>query len=193
MRKSFYLWCGLMVCLISAGNFAAAQISTNEVKRDVPYVPTSQGVVNAMLKLAKVGKDDVVYDLGCGDGRIVITAVKDFGAHGTGIDIDPQRIREANANAEKAKVTDKVKFIEGDLFNANFKDATVVALYLLPDVNLKLLPKLIKELKPGTRIVSHAFNMGDWTPEQTITVEDSTIYFWTVPKDKSAVPMSNKN
>jgi ribosomal protein L11 methylase PrmA len=189
MRKNRYLWLGvIMVGLISAGIIAYAQISTKTVKKDVPYVPTSQGVVDAMLKLGKVGKNDVIYDLGCGDGRIVITAAKQYGIRGVGVDIDPQRIKEANENAQKAKVTDKVKFIEGDLFKADFSEATVVTLYLLPEVNLKLRPKLIKELKPGTRIVSHAFDMDEWKPEQTITVEGSTLYLWTIPEDKSTVP-----
>lgn len=152
---------------------------------DVPYVPTSQAIVNAMLKLANVTKADKVYDLGCGDGRIVITAAKRFGATGVGIDINPQRIEEANANAKKAGVTKKVKFVEGDLFQTDFRDATVVTLYLLNEVNLRLRPILLEQLKPGTRIVSHSFSMGDWKPEKTITEEGATIYFWTVPADKT--------
>lgn len=147
---------------------------------DVPYVPTNQKVVDAMLELAQVDGDDILYDLGCGDGRIVVTAAKKYGTQGTGVDIDPQRISEANANAEKAQVTDKVKFIEGNLFDVDLSDASVVTLYLLPDVNLKLKPKLLK-LKPGTRIVSHAFDMGDWKPEKTIRVNGSTIHYWVVP------------
>ena len=148
---------------------------------DVPYVPTRQAVVDAMLELAKVTEDDVIYDLGCGDGRIVITAAKKYGATGTGIDINPDRIQEANENAREAGVTDKVRFIEGDLFEEDFSQASVVTLYLLPAVNQKLRPKLLSQLKPGTRIVSHAFDMGDWEPEQTIEVDGSKIYFWTVP------------
>jgi precorrin-6B methylase 2 len=160
--------------------FAYGQVDNTP---EVPYVPTAQAVVNKMLETAKVTKDDIVYDLGSGDGRIPITAVKDFGAkRSVGIDINPQRIKEANENAKKAKVTDKVKFIEGDLFKQDFSEATVVTLYLLPQVNLKLRPILMKQLKPGTRIVSHAFNMGDWEPEQTVTVDGSTIYFWTIPE-----------
>ena len=149
---------------------------------DVPYVPTSQDVVDAMLKLAKVTNNDVVYDLGCGDGRIVITAAKKYGATGTGIDINPNRIQEARQNALNAQVSDKVKFMEGDLFETDFSEASVVTLYLLPAVNLKLRPLLLKQLKPGTRIVSHAFDMGDWKPEEKIVVNGSTIYFWTVPE-----------
>ena len=137
--------------------------------------------------MASVGKDDVVYDLGCGDGRLVITAVKKFGAkRGVGIDIDPQRIKESNANAQAAGVADRVKFVVQDLFKADFKEATVVTLYLLPDVNLRLRPKLWSDLKPGTRVVSHAFDMGDWRPEKTADAEGRMIYFWTIPKQPPA-------
>jgi SAM-dependent methyltransferase len=153
-----------------------------EVKKDVPYVPTPESVVDEMLRMAGVGQGDVVYDLGCGDGRLVITAVKKFGARrGVGVDIDPQRIRESNENARGAGVTDRVEFREQDLFQTDFKEATVVTLYLLPEVNLRLRPRLLDELRPGTRIVSHAFDMGDWVPEKTAQVEGRTIYFWTVP------------
>lgn len=167
--------------MLCATSFAAAQ--TTPRTTDVPYVPTSQKVVDAMLKIANVTKTDKIYDLGSGDGRIVITAAKEYGATGVGIDLNPVRIGEANENARKANVTDKVKFIEGDLFEQDFSEATVVTLYLLPRVNLKLRPKLLA-LKPGTRIVSHAFDMGDWKPDQTMRVEGSTIYFWTVPEEK---------
>jgi ribosomal protein L11 methylase PrmA len=157
----------------------AAQLRTP----DVIFVPTPPEVVAAMMKVAKVGPGDVIYDLGSGDGRIVIAAVKDFGAaRGTGIDIDPQRIKEANENAKNAGVTDKVRFLNQDLFTTNFSEATVISLYLLPSLNLKLRPKLMAELKPGTRIVSHAFDMGDWAPEQTIDVDGRKVYFWTIPK-----------
>ena len=148
---------------------------------DVIFVPTPQEVVDAMLKLAKVGPNDVIYDLGSGDGRIPITAARTYGARGIGIDIDPQRIREANANAQAAMVTDKVRFLNQDLFETNIGEATVVTLYLLPSLNLKLLPKLNRELKPGTRIVSHAFDMGDARPQQTMNINGRTIYFWTIP------------
>jgi SAM-dependent methyltransferase len=161
---------------------ALGQEARQEVRRDVPYVPTPQEVVDEMLRMANVGKDDVVYDLGCGDGRLVITAVKKFGAkRGVGVDIDPQRIKESNENARAAGVADRVRFVEQDLFKADFKEATVVTLYLLPDVNLRLRPKLWSDLKPGTRVVSHAFDMGDWQPEKTASVEGRTIYFWTIP------------
>jgi len=150
---------------------------------DVIFVPTPQDVVDAMLKMANVKQGDIVYDLGSGDGRIPITAVQKFGAtRATGIDIDPQRIKEATENAKKAGVTDKVRFLNQDLFTSDFKEATVVTLYLLESLNEKLRPKLLAELKPGTRIVSHAFRMGDWQPEKTQTVNGSNIYFWTIPK-----------
>ena len=170
-----------ILCLLLVTTCSTAFVFAQEApKRDVPYVPTRPEVVNAMLKLAKVSKNDVVYDLGCGDGRIVITAAKNYGATGVGIDIDPQRIKEANENAKNADVTDKVKFQQADLFTTDFSKATVLTLYLLPSVNLKLRPK-IQQLKPGTRIVSHAFDMGDWKPDQTVQVDGTTIYLWTVP------------
>lgn len=148
---------------------------------DVIYVPTPQEVVDAMLKLAKVTKDDVVYDLGSGDGRIPITAAKTYGARAVGFDINPVRIAEANANLKSAGVGDKVRFVEGDLFQQDLSEATVITLYLLPSLNLKLRPTLWK-LKPGTRIVSHSFDMGDWKPEATETIDGRTIYLWTVGK-----------
>lgn len=152
--------------------------------QDVIYVPTSDTVVDAMLKLAKVKSDDVVYDLGSGDGRIVIAAALKFGARGVGIDIDPERISESNENARNAKVTDKVKFIEADLFESDFSDASVVTLYLLGRLNERLKPILFEQLKPGTRIVSHAFDMGDWKPEKTQVIDGKTIYLWTIPERK---------
>lgn len=151
---------------------------------DVPYVPTPQEVVDAMLELAQVKKGDVVYDLGSGDGRIPITAAKRYGVTATGIDINPQRVKEANANAQREGVTDRVTFRTADLFTTDLSPANVVTLYLLPEVNLKLRPKLLKELAPGSRIVSHAFNMGDWEPDETRNIDGRTIYLWTVPPRK---------
>jgi Methyltransferase domain len=158
---------------------------------DVVYVPTPQAVVDRMLAIANVNSKDVLYDLGSGDGRIPITAARKFGIRATGIDISPQRITEANANAKKAGVTDRVRFLNQDLFKSNFSDATVVTLYLLPTLNVKLRPQLLSQLKPGTRIVSHDFDMGDWKPERTEQVQidggrTSTIYFWTVPANPPA-------
>ena len=162
---------------------------TGSAKRelDVPYVPTPEVVVDAMLSMAKVTGSDVLYDLGSGDGRIPITAASKFGTRGVGIDLNPVRVSEANENAKKAGVTDKVKFIEGDIFEEDFSEATVVTLYLLPGVNLKLRPTL-QSMKPGTRIVSHNYDMGDWAPENSrkITIEgtDHYVYFWRVPEKK---------
>jgi SAM-dependent methyltransferase len=151
---------------------------------DVPYVPSPNVVVEGMLKLANVKKGDTVYDLGCGDGRIVITAAKTYGAHGVGVDIDPERIREATENAKKAGVDNLVKFQEGDLFKADIRNATVVTLYLLPNVNMKLRPRLLSDLRPGTRIVSHSFDMEDWKPEKQETIDGRQIYLWVVPEKK---------
>jgi SAM-dependent methyltransferase len=155
---------------------------------DVIWLPTEDPVVTAMLKLAEVTKDDVVYDLGCGDGRIVIAAAKQFGARGVGIDIDPERIKEANAAAVRAGVADRVKFVVGDLFDPAIKisDASVVALYLLPSLNAKLRPRLQSELAPGTRVVSNAFSMGDvWPPQKTEQVGESVIYRWVIGREDS--------
>jgi SAM-dependent methyltransferase len=153
---------------------------------DVPFVPTPTEVVDEMLRLAGVKSGDVLYDLGCGDGRIVIAAAKRFGVRAVGIDIDPVRIRESNDNAAQAGLTGKVRFIQEDLFKADFKDATVVTMYLLTSVNLRLRPKLLAELKPGTRLVSHSFEMGDWQPDKTSVVatsfgDERDVHFWVVP------------
>ncbi|HXH84921.1 MAG TPA: class I SAM-dependent methyltransferase [Candidatus Tectomicrobia bacterium] len=183
MHRRTALTLVLVGTLVAAGVAAPARAGKDP---DVPFVPTHEQVVDKMLQMAKVTKNDVLYDLGCGDGRIVITAAKKYGARGVGIDIDPDRIREAKENAEKAGVGDRVTFIQGDLFDADIKEATVVTLYLLPDVNLKLRPKLLSELKPGTRIVSHNYDMGDWKPEQTAKISlpsgDHVVYFWRVPR-----------
>lgn len=148
---------------------------------DVPYVPTPNEVVEAMLKLGGVKKGDTVIDLGCGDGRIVVLAAEKFGARGIGYDLNPERIKEANENAARAGVKDRVKFIEKNLFEADIKEATVVTLYLLPSVNEKLKPRLLEELKPGTRVVSHSFQMPDWKPDQTVEIAGRKLYLWTIP------------
>jgi precorrin-6B methylase 2 len=172
-------------------SLAGAQTGRPQHKLDVPYVPTTEEAVKAMLKLADVKKSDVVYDLGCGDGRIVIAAAKEYGAHGVGIDINPERIQEAEANAKKAGVEKLVRFEETDLFKADIHEATVVTLFLLGSVNLKLRPKLLRDLKPGTRIVSTTFEMGDWKPDKEMTVGDPNdesfshrLYLWIVPPRK---------
>jgi trans-aconitate methyltransferase len=160
---------------------APSLLAQDDSERRVPYVPTPQEVVDEMLKLGGVKAGDVVMDLGCGDGRIVVTAVSKFGAaRAVGVDIDPERIREANENAKKANVTNKVKFIEGNLFDADVREASVVTLYLLPDFNLKLRPKLLRDLKVGTRVVSHSFDMGDWKPDKEVKIDYRTLYLWTV-------------
>ena len=175
----------LVVSLVLAGASstvpAAAQTQAPSRQPDVIYVPTPQPVVDAMLTLAGVTKDDVVYDLGSGDGRIPVTAAKTYGAHAVGIDIDPERIAEANENVATNGVGHLVRIIQGDLFEQDLRPATVVTLYLLPSLNLKLLPKLMRELAPGTRIVSHAFDMGEWKPEKQLEVVGRHIYFWTIP------------
>ena len=174
---------------------AAAQTPKPTRTPDVPYVPTTEAAVQEMLKLAKVQKSDILYDLGCGDGRIVITAAKLFGTRGVGIDINPERIKEARENAKRAGVENLVRFEENDLFVADIKEATVVSLFLLSSVNLKLRPRLLQELKPGTRVVSNTFDMGDWKPEKEAFVGDSNgedfsglsqrLYLWTIPpRDK---------
>jgi SAM-dependent methyltransferase len=186
LRNSLVGCCALILMIAAA---AFPQTAQPKKPLDVPYVPTTPEAVDAMLKLAEVKKGDVVYDLGCGDGRIVITAAKNYGARGVGIDIDPQRISEANANAKREGVEKLVRFEENDLFQANFKDATVVTLFLLSSVNQRLKPKLLAELKPGTRIVSNTFDMGDWKPEKEFTVPNTDddaflshhLYMWTVP------------
>ena len=158
---------------------------------EVPFVPTPDDVVTKMLDMANVTKKDTVYDLGSGDGRIVIAAAK-RGARAVGVDIDPERIKESTENARKAGVTDRVKFINGDLFNTDLTDATVVTLYLLPSVNQRLKPKLLRELPAGARIVSHSFDMGSWEPEETAVVNGSTVYKWVVPPREQAEKMARE-
>ena len=149
---------------------------------DVTYVPTPQAVVDKMLEIANVTGDDYVIDLGCGDGRIPITAAKRFGTKAMGVDIDPIRVQQAKANAVNARVTDKVEFKEQDLFKTDFSKATVLTMYLLPRINMELRPRILSELKPGTRVVSHAFDMGDWKPDKMVEVEGRKIYLWMVPE-----------
>ena len=176
-----------IVAMALAAPAAAAATDTAPVAEPpelmVPYVPTAPEVVDRMLQMAKVEKKDLVYDLGCGDGRIVITAAKKYGARGVGVDIDPKRIEEAQANLGEAgpEVAKRVRFITGDLFQVDISKATVVMLYLLPEINLMLRPKLWKELAVGTRIVSHDYHMGDdWPPEQTVRLEGKVLYAWTI-------------
>jgi len=178
---------------VSSASFLYGQAAKPKRDPDVPYVPTTEEAVKEMLKLADVKKSDVVYDLGCGDGRIVIAAAKTYGARGVGIDINPVRIAEAKENAKKAGVESLVRFEENDLFQANFHEATVVTLFLLSNINLKLRPRLLEQLKPGTRVVSNTFDMGDWKPLKEAKVggaddEDSylsrNLFLWTIPAKK---------
>jgi SAM-dependent methyltransferase len=191
MRLTKTLFLPLLLAMALA---APAQNTKPSRQPDVPYVPTTEPAVEEMLKLARVTKNDVVYDLGCGDGRIVIAAAKNYGARGVGIDINPERIAEANENAKKAGVTHLVKFIEQDLFEADFREASVVTLFLLTEVNQRLRPKLLEQLKPGTRVVSNTFEMGDWKPEKETKLngEDSEysylsskFFLWTIPAKAS--------
>lgn len=153
-------------------------------KPDIGYIPTPDELVDAILALAEVSADDILYDLGSGDGRILIAAAQQKGTRGVGIDIDPDRIKEATLNAQQAGVAHCVKFLEQDLFSCDFAEATVVFVYLLPHLNLRLRKELFRQLKPGTRVVSHDFDMGDWKPERVHkiqTLEESTLYYWVIP------------
>lgn len=151
-----------------------------DIHPDIHYVPTSGGVTDAMLTLARVTPNDVVYDLGSGDGRIVIAAAKKYGARGVGIELDPQLIKTAERNARKAGVESRVTFIQGDLFKTDFSDATVVTLYLSNSINRRLVSILQRQLKPGARVVSHRFDMGDWKPEADVRLEGTHVYLWTI-------------
>lgn len=172
-------------------------IPTSKPRADVPYVPTANEVVEQMLEMAKVSNQDIIYDLGSGDGRIPITAVKKYNAlRATGVEIKPDLVTKSQDNAKKAGVSDRVNFLQQDLFKTDLSDATVVTLYLLPEVNLRLRPKLLRELKPGTRIVSHAFDMGDWKPDRVEQVRDKngrnyTLYLWTIPENVPENLLSN--
>jgi SAM-dependent methyltransferase len=171
-----YVPCSVVLSLASC---AIAQ-----VEKDVPFVPTPQPVVDEMLRLAEPKEGEILYDLGCGDGRIVVTAAKKYKVKGIGVDIDPQRIKESIENAENQGVTDRVKFLQKNLFEMDFSDADVLCMYLLTSVNAKLKPKIFADMKPGARVVSHAFDLGDWLPDKTVHVAASnnrTVYFWIVP------------
>lgn len=171
-RPAVLAWAAALACLTA--------LSAGAQSYDVPYVPTPQVVVDEMLRVAQVTRGDFVVDLGSGDGRIPITAAVYFGARALGIDIDPGRIKESNANAREANVIGRVEFVNANLFDVDISRATVVTMYLLPDLNLKLRPRLFATLKPGTRIVSHDFHMGDWKPDRALTVQ-KTIYYWVIP------------
>jgi SAM-dependent methyltransferase len=173
--------CAAILCTIAA-TIATAQRATPPTAPtpDIHYVPTSNGVADAMLKLAKTTAADVVYDLGSGDGRIVIAAAKKYGARGVGVELDADLIKDAKKNAEKAGVADKVTFRQEDLFKTDLSDATVVTLYLSNSINMRLRGILQRQLKPGSRVVSHRFAMGDWKPEAEQHLEGTSIYLWTI-------------
>jgi SAM-dependent methyltransferase len=182
----------ITVVLVSLpGQSAFSQVTPaaqKEVKLDVPYEPSSEDVVSTMLEIAQVGKEDIVYDLGCGDGRVVIAAAQKTGARGVGVDLDPERIKESRENARRADVTDRVNFYRQDLFQTQIGEATVVMLYLYPEVNLKLRPKLFHELKPGTRVVSHSHDMGNWESDRTRTASNGhRVHFWTIPANVTGI------
>jgi len=181
IRRRTALAAGTLLLLPFHPTVATAQEAPPARALDVPYVPTPMDAVRKMLEMARVTQRDLLYDLGCGDGRIVVTAAKERGARGVGVDLDPNRIDDANRNAKEAGVTEQVKFVVGDLFETDVAPATVVTLYLLPAINLRLKPQLWRQLKVGTRVVSHSFDMGtDWPPEDTQRVGTATLYRWTV-------------
>ena len=184
-RRRTLRW-GFVLCwgMAFAATTPHAQVTRGAQSRgpDVAYASTPPVIVEAMLELAGITSDDVVYDLGCGDGRIVVAAAKERGGGGVGIDIDPERIAEATALAQREGVADRVTFVLGDLFQADFRDATVVMLYLQPEPNLRLRPRLLAELRPGTRVVSFSYDMGDWTPDEMRRVAGHRIYLWTIPR-----------
>jgi SAM-dependent methyltransferase len=164
-----------------ASDVGDGYIPSFEMAGLVPFVPSEQVTVDAILKLAEVQATDVVYDLGCGDGRVVVTAAKTYGARGVGVDINPERLAEARANAKTAGVDHLVQFEQRELLDCDFRSATVVTMYLLPKMNMQLRPKLLADLAPGTRVVSHAFDMQDWKPERETEVNGDTLYLWTIP------------
>ncbi|CAN5915380.1 hypothetical protein BH23PLA1_BH23PLA1_37030 [soil metagenome] len=195
IRRTFPVWLLLpALCGLSPTDPAQEAIAGQDVgegrKPDVIYVPTPQVVVDKMLELAEVKKGDVVYDLGCGDGRIVVTAAKKYGVKAVGIDIDPQRIKEAQKNVKDNGVEDLVEIRQADIFQTDLSEASVVTLYLLPSLNVRLMPQLA-ELKDGSRIVSHSFDMKGAKPKQVVEIEDAdtgwgehTVYLWVVPWEK---------
>jgi cyclopropane fatty-acyl-phospholipid synthase-like methyltransferase len=178
----------VLLIVIASASLVAAACDTREVAAqtlrdpDVVFVPTPTRVVNQMLSMADVGPNDVVYDLGCGDGRIAIAAARDHGARAVCVDIDPQRVREARENVRRAGVQDRVEVRHADLFQTDLSEATVVTLYLLESLNMKLRPKLQRELPDGARVVSQSFSMGDWQPEARASVNGTPVYLWRISK-----------
>ena len=170
----------MTLCALAAVVFALVAATAPPPTPEVPYVPTPAVVVERMLSLAGVASGDVVYDLGCGDGRIVIAAVKRAGVRGVCVEMDPVRLRGSRLNARKEGVEERIRFVESDLFKVPLHEATVVTLYLLPEVNVRLRPRLVAQLRPGARIVSHDFDMGDWKPDETVVETGSIIHLWRI-------------
>lgn len=181
-RRSVFAAAAALVAAPAVVASAVAQQVDSPPRLDVPFVPTPQEVVDKMLELAGINKGDFLIDLGSGDGRIPVTAAQRFGVRALGVDINPQRIKEANDRARGANVTSLVEFRQQDLFETDLSQCDVLTMYLLPSVNLKLRPKILSTMKPGARVVSHAFDMGDWTPEQKVSVDGRSVMLWTVPK-----------
>ena len=179
--KTLPSYLAMLLPLVSSNLLVAQQPGSDDVEPDILYVPTPYKVVEAMLEVADIGPTDIVYDLGSGDGRIVIFAARDYGATGIGVEIDPKYIDMARLNAAEHNVTDKVTFIQANLFELDFTDATVVALYLTDELNLRLRPTLLNDLKPGTRIISHEFALGDWEPERSLNINGHRVFYWVVP------------
>ena len=185
LQKQVLSWSALIAVVVGSSTFSFSQGRRSPVRKpDVPFAPSVDEVVDMMLRTAEVTDKDTVYDLGCGDGRIVIAAAGKYGARGVGVDINPLRIKESRRNARNAGVSQKVTFIEQDLFKTDLSQATVVVIYLDPMVNLRLRPKLLRELKPGTRVVSNSFDMGDWKPDKvvklTVAGSDCFLYYWVI-------------
>jgi precorrin-6B methylase 2 len=195
MKLRWLLILALIFPIIDPGSFpivngepglVQAQDGGLESKKIVPFVPTPQEVVEGMLQLAQVKKGDTVYDLGSGDGRIVITAAKKYGARAMGFEIDPELLKQSRANIKKEGLEKLAEIREQDILTVDLSPASVLTMYLLPSVNLKLKPKILSEMKPGSRVVSHAFDMGDWKPDKTIQIDGRTVYLWTVPAKGSS-------
>jgi SAM-dependent methyltransferase len=183
MRKTGFVLAALVLFAVSTGG--VARIAGTQIHPpDVRFVATPPEVVDAMLTAAAVTSSDVVYDLGSGDGRIVIAAAKKFGARGVGIEINPQLVAESNASARGAGVSHLVQFIQGDLFAADISAATVVVLYLSPSLNERIKPRLLRELRPGARVLSHVYDMLGWTADQRVDVDGRWVFLWTVPAKK---------
>lgn len=182
MRRTLGWGAACLALVLGAGGCAPVP------GQEVPYVVTPPQVVDAMLRLAGVGRDDVVYDLGSGDGRIVIAAARDFGARGVGIEIDPRLVAQSTRSAERAGLAERVRFVQQDLFETDLRPATVVTLYLTRELNLRLRPKLLRELRPGARVVSHHFDMGDWPSDRQLSLEvdrsSYMIYLWVIPRSR---------